>query len=461
MRNANTIRSLSLWLLVLSVLLALPSVALADEGSQFSAALEVGVWKAALVSFGAGFLTSLTPCVYPMIAITVSVFGAKQAKSRGEAMMLSTAFVAGMVTLFTGMFVVVAMTGGVFGAILANRWVIVGISTVFVVMAASMFGAFELTLPDSVMQRLSSVGGVGSGGAFTLGLVSGLVAAPCSGPVLISMMAVVTEKQSVPLGVTFGLSYAIGLGLLFWVVGTFAAGLPKGGKWMVWVKSFFGIVMLVLALYYLKNAFPELGQFAKNNFQFLAIAAGVAILGLALGAVHVNWDDGGVGTKVRKGTGIAASVVGGFLLVAGLEKPKEIDAAELQAKAEEEAKKTGEKAYPPLEFGKDLQKAVEASQAEGRPLLIDFGADWCGACKELEAKTFADPDVKVKAGRFVAVKVDATNMGDDEKIDATLAKYNVKGLPAVLLLDSSGKELKRITKFIPAPEFLGLIEDVK
>ena len=231
--KANGILKLLLGVVAALVALARPGLALADDGGQFSSALEHGVGYASLVSFGAGFLTSLTPCVYPMIAITVSVFGAKQAKTRGQAMALSTAFVGGMVVLFTTMFVVVSLTGGVFGSILQNRWVIVGIAIVFIVMAASMFGAFELTLPDSLMQRLSSVGGVGYGGAFTLGLVSGLVAAPCSGPVLISMMAVVTEKQSVSLGVTFGLSYALGLGVLFWVVGTFAAALQKGGQWMV------------------------------------------------------------------------------------------------------------------------------------------------------------------------------------------------------------------------------------
>ncbi|HTJ82486.1 MAG TPA: cytochrome c biogenesis protein CcdA, partial [Polyangiaceae bacterium] len=442
------------------VLAAMPSVAFADDGGEFGKALQQGVWKAALVSFGAGFLTSLTPCVYPMIAITVSVFGAKQAKSRGQAMALSSAFVAGMVVLFTTMFVVVSLTGGVFGTVLQNRWVIVGIATVFVVMAASMFGAFELTLPDSVMQRLSSVGGVGYGGAFTLGLVSGLVAAPCSGPVLISMMAAVTQAQSVGLGVTFGLSYALGLGVLFWMVGTFAAALPKGGRWMVWVKSFFGIVMLTLALYYLKNAFPVLAEHAKHTSMVLAIAVIIALVGLGLGAVHVNWDDGGVPTKVRKGLGIAATVAGAFWFFAALDKPAEVSAEELQKVAAEVGKDSTEPVRI-LEFIKnDEGKAIEQAKAENRPLLIDFGAEWCGACKELEKHTFADPEVKVKAGRFVAVRIDATD-GDDPRVAALMEKYKVKGLPQVIVLDSEGNEAKRISQFVEAKEFLAMIEPVK
>jgi thioredoxin:protein disulfide reductase len=444
-------RSLWSWFIALFVLSA-PSVAFAQEGGG------VGV----LGAFLAGLGTSLTPCVYPMIAITVSVFGAKQAKSRSEAMLLSTVFVAGMMTLFTSMFVIVALTGGVFGSILANRWVILGISGVFVIMAASMFGAFEMTLPESWMQRLSGVGGVGYGGAFTLGLVSGLVAAPCSGPILIGMMAVVTKSQSVALGVQLGLSYALGLGLLFWVVGTFAAGLPKGGRWMVWVKSFFGCVMLGLALYFAKNAFPELATFAKHETTFIALMAGLMVLGLAIGAVHVNWDDGGAPTKVRKAAGIAATVLGGFMLVSSIEKPAEVSAEELQAKQEQhraEAEEKGEKVYPPLEFGKDLEHALATAKAEGRPMIIDFGAAWCGACKELEKHTFANADVKVKASRFVAVKFDATNE-DDPKVKETMTKYKVTGLPAVLVYDASGNEVKRLTEFIPADAFLKFIEGV-
>lgn len=441
-----------------------PASALAQDagGGEFSAALEVGVGKAALVSFIAGFLTSLTPCVYPMIAITVSVFGAKQAKSRAEAMMLSTAFVLGMVTLFTAMFVIVSMTGGVFGSILQNKWVIVGIAVVFIAMAASMFGAFELTLPESMMQRLSGMGGVGYGGAFTLGLVSGLVAAPCSGPVLISMMAAVASAKSVGLGVTFGLSYALGLGMLFWFVGTFAAALPKGGKWMVWVKSFFGIVMLVLAFYYLKNAFPVLAEVAKNETQFLGIAAGIAVLGIALGAVHKNWDEGGV-AKVRKGIGIVAAVAGGFLFWAALEKPKVLSAEEreeLEAKIVKEAEAKGEKAYPLLEFGKDEEQATAAATAEKRPMIVDFGAEWCGACKQLEKETFSNADFKAKAGRFIAVKVDATNE-EDPKVAALSKKYKVTGLPTVVVFDSQGQEVKRFTEFVNAEKFIKEIEAVQ
>src|SRR5687768_13024513 len=139
-----------------------------SSGNAEAAAAAPSTMSRAIEAFGWGFGTSLTPCVYPMIAITVSVFGARQAKSKGEAALLSTAFVLGMAVLFTILFTVAGLTGGMFGAFLQSKGVQIAFGVLFLVLAASMFGAFELQLPDSVMQRLSSVGGVGFGGAFTL-----------------------------------------------------------------------------------------------------------------------------------------------------------------------------------------------------------------------------------------------------------------------------------------------------
>src|SRR5262249_31598544 len=138
--------------------------------------------------FLAGLAVNLTPCVYPMIAITVSIFGARQATTRRQALLLSTSYVLGIVALLTPMLVVAGLSGSVFGTALSSRWVNVGLSTVFLAMAASSFGAFEMTLPNSIMQRLSSVGGIGYRGAFVLGLVSSLIAAPCTGPILTSIL---------------------------------------------------------------------------------------------------------------------------------------------------------------------------------------------------------------------------------------------------------------------------------
>ena len=406
------------------------------DAEKFSKAMDESPLIGTFIAFGAGLGTCLTPCVYPMIAITVSVFGAKQAKSRGQAMMLSSSFVLGIVTLFTPMMMVAALTGKVFGTALSNPWVVSGIAVVFFATAASMFGAFEMTLPESWMQRLSGVGGAGYGGAFALGLVSGLVAAPCTGPILTGILTWIGKTQNIALGGVVGVAYSLGLGLPFWLVGTFAVGLPKGGKWMLGVKSFFGIVMCIVALYYLRNAFPVIGKVASPSTMFGVIAGAVAVIGVAIGAVHVDWSDGGMGTKIRKGAGIAASVVGGFLFVVWLVMPK-----------------------AQLAWLHSEKEALALMEKEKRPMLVDFTATWCGACQEMAKDTFADPRVMQKAGNFVAVKIDATDQ-DDPAVEEVSKKYGVVGLPTVLLIGSDGKERKRFTEFVGPERFLTEIEGI-
>lgn len=408
------------------------------DADKFAKAMDENPLYGSLIAFGAGLGTCLTPCVYPMIAITVSVFGAKQAKSRAQAMLLSTSFVVGIVALFTPMMMIAALTGKAFGTALANPWVIGGISLVFIATAASMFGAFEMTLPESWMQRLSGVGGAGYGGAFALGLVSGLVAAPCTGPILTMILTWIGTSRNIPLGAGVGVAYSLGLGLPFWLVGTFAVGLPKGGKWMVGVKSFFGIVMLVVALYFLRNPFPILTRFVQPVPIFGAVCAGLLAVGVLMGAIHLDWSDGEgkLVTKLRKGIGIAASVVGGFYLIIWFITPK-AQLAWLHSESE----------------------ALAMSKQEKRPMIVDFTATWCGACQEMAVETFADPKVMTKAGNFVAVKIDATN-DDDPSVTAVMEKYKVKGLPTVLLIDSAGKERKRFTEKVGPERFLTEIEGI-
>ncbi|MEZ4306723.1 MAG: cytochrome c biogenesis protein CcdA [Polyangiaceae bacterium] len=406
------------------------------DADKFAKAMDENPLYGSLIAFGAGLGTCLTPCVYPMIAITVSVFGAKQAKSRGQAMLLSTSFVAGIVALFTPMMMIAALTGKAFGTALANPWVIGGISLVFIVTAASMFGAFEMTLPESWMQRLSGVGGAGYGGAFALGLVSGLVAAPCTGPILTMILTWIGTSRNIPLGAAVGAAYSIGLGLPFWLVGTFAVGLPKGGKWMVGVKSFFGIVMLVVALYFLRNPFPVLASFIKPTTVFAGVFAAMLVIGVGMGAVHLDWSDGGMGVKLRKGAGIAASVIGAFGLIIWVITPK-----------------------AQLAWLHSEDEALAKHKQENRPLLVDFTATWCGACQEMAKDTFADPRVMAKAGNFVAVKIDATN-DEDPLVTEVMEKYKVKGLPTVLVIDSHGTERKRFTEFVGPERFLTEIEGI-
>jgi len=448
----------ALALLVLGLALLWPWIAHAQQQSDaFSRALGRGPLYAAGAALVGGFLVSLTPCVYPMIAITVSVFGARETKSRTQGLALSSCFVLGIVAMFVPLGVVAGLTGSVFGSALSHSWVNIAIGVVFLALAASMFGAFEMVLPQSLMQRLSSVGGIGYGGAFLLGLVSGIVAAPCTGPVLTGILVWIGQTQSALLGAAAMLAFSVGLGIPFWIVGTFAVSLPKSGKWMLWIKSFFGVVMVIAALYFLKLAFPVLIEYASASWTFRGIALALVVVGLLLGAVHLDWSDGGFGIKARKGIGIALMTVGGFAAVASLEAPRDSEAAVSDGDG------------PLMTFVYSEPEATARAKAEKRPLLVDFTAEWCIACGKLDRNTFSDPRVRKKAGHFVALKVDVSvneDLSDEEQekqeeaFDAIQAKYGVVGLPTVILYDSTGKERHRVTDFIGPEDFLKLLDDV-
>lgn len=408
-----------------------------EGGDAFTRALAKGPGYAALAALAGGLLVSLTPCVYPMIAVTVSVFGAREARSRAQGVLLSLSFVLGIVAMFVPLGLVAGLTGGVFGSVLQSKWVIVGISALFVAMAASMFGAFEFTLPSALTNKLATVGGIGLKGAFVLGLVCGVIAAPCTGPVLTGILTWIAKTQSAGLGALAMAAFALGLGAPFFLVGAFAVQLPKSGRWMVHVKSLLGIVLLVVALWFLGSAFPALTKLVPTQSGFLAGAAAALLVGLVLGAVHRSFDEPGPAVKIRKGLGILLTTAGAFALIAGASKPSRTLAWEKLSVAEARTKAVSEK----------------------RPLLLDFTAAWCGACKELDKHTFSEESVAMEAGRFVAVKVDATD-DEDPVVAATMKEHKVVGLPTVLVYDSKGSEAVRCTDFVPAKPFLDAIKSV-
>ncbi len=473
-------------ILAFVVLVAMhPALAFAQERSdKFSEAIaSEGLASGVGVAFLGGLGVNLTPCVYPLIVITTSVFGAKQSKSRGQAMMLSTIYVLGICVLYTTLLVVASLAGKKWGDQLSSPGVNIFIASIFTILAVSSFGAFEIRLPDFLMQRLSGAGGNGYVGAFLVGLVSGLVAAPCSGPVTIGMMTWIGTKGSVPLGALVGFAFAVGLGLPTWFVGTFAVGIPKGGRWMVWVKSFFGCVMLAVALYYLQNAIYPLYAIPTHDVSFYIPSAVIMVLGLMLGAVHVNWDEGGWALKTRKTVGIAATAIGAFFLIASLQKPPQKMPDELRAELLDSklnyirdtnllrmSSKGGsgqplalipDKLPRAEDWQTDIEKALVQGKGESRPILVDFGATWCAACKELDSKTFSNEEFRSKAKHFVPVHVDLTEDEDDNPANKAIReKWKVKGLPVVLIINSKGEEIARVEEFIEPEALLSKMQGI-
>jgi thioredoxin:protein disulfide reductase len=385
------------------------------------------------MAFAGGVLTSLTPCVYPLIPVTVSIFGAKRTSSRAGAMGLSALYVLGIAIMYSALGVAAALTGKAFGSVMQSPWVVGGVALLFAAMALSIFGAFELSLPAALQRRLSSVGGAGHAGSFAMGLVAGIVAAPCTGPVLAAVLAYVGTRGSVAFGLGIMFVYALGMGLLFFLIGAFSISLPKSGPWMETVKGVFGVALLAAAGVFLAGALPASRTLFLASRQAALVAAAVAGTGVLLGSVQASFSGPRL-ERLGKALGLVLTV-GGIVYAVGAGGA--LDRASIAE----------------MSWLHDEPQALALAEAEGRPVIIDFWADWCAACKELDRTAWSDPRVRAEAKRFVTVKMDGTS--DDPAFQAALEKYRVVGMPTVILIDARGREVpERITAAIGADEML-------
>ena len=428
-------------LVVLAFLLAVPAIASAapletDLGERLSAALAAlaapggSLRLAYLLAFLGGLATSLTPCVYPLIPITISLFGAREAP-RAPALGLAACYVGGIAATYTTLGLVVGLVGGQFGAFMTSPWLIVPVALFFLLMAASMFGAFELSLPNELQGKLSQVGGRGPLGAFLMGLVAGVVAAPCTGPPLAALLLFVSTQRSVMTGGTLLFTYALGMGVLFFVIAGFALKMPKSGAWMDAVKAVFGVVMTVAALYYLRNIMPLLRTFGTSSYKFLLSQSALVVVGILVGGLTLSFSEG-LARAVRKGIGVLLMVIGLYGCVSWTLAPR------------------GD-----LKWMTDEAQAVQKARNEGKPLLIDFGADWCPPCKQMEAKTFPDEAVRRELARFVLLRIDCTN--ETEHTQAMQAKYQSTSLPSVLVFDRLGKRTGWFREYTPPESLLPVL----
>jgi thiol:disulfide interchange protein DsbD len=401
--------------------------------------LSHGFFFAFTTAFIGGFLTSLTPCVYPLIPITVSLFGAREDNvGRIKAIGLAAAYVGGMGAMYAALGVFSALAGKSFGTQLAQPLVVVPIALLFLAMAASMFGAFELSLPSSLQERLTKVGGKGPAGAFGMGLVGGIIAAPCTGPVLASILTYVATTHSVALGASLLFTYALGMGILFFLIAAFAVSLPKSGAWMDAVKSLFGIFMIEAALYFLRPVLPALGRWGSATPRALGIAGMMAAVGVALGAIHLSFSYTTTAVRARKALGVLLVVAGAWQGTLYFLTPRETH----------------------LVWSHDEAAAVAAAKAAHKPVVMDFFAEWCLPCKELDVRSFSKPEVAEELSRFVLVKVDCTD-NDDPEVAARKLRWEAKTLPTVLIIDGDGKVQTRLSRFVPPDELLPLLRQAR
>lgn len=378
---------------------------------------------ALLLVFLSGLGLTLTPCVYPLIPVTIGFFGAATGRSRGATVAHALVYLLGMALMYSALGVAAALTGSLFGQMMQNPVVVLLLVGVMLALAASMFGAFEIVVPAALMQ-LGTKSYAGFLGTFVMGLTVGIMAAPCVGPFVIGLLTFVSERQSPLLGFTLFFTLALGLGTPFVFLAIFSGSiqkLPRSGVWMVWVRKMFGVVLLGMALYFARPLIP-------NEALYFWLAAGVA----AAGGVYLLWAGKGTGGAVfsffRFGIGLAL-IAAGFFLIPSSHPAKE-----------------------GISFKPYSKEAVAKAVAAHRPVLLDFTADWCVPCRELKSFTFTDERVLAKSGAFDAFAVDLTTVEPDE---LTAKKdYNVLGVPTVILIGADGVEKDRFTGFIDANEFL-------
>lgn len=389
-----------------------------------------------------GLATCATPCVYPLIPITITIFGARDTKNVFHAFTLAATYVAGIALMYSLLGFSAAYTGAIFGSIMSNPWIIGTIAMVFIVLGLSMLGLFEIQVPGSLQARLSQVGGKGYTSAYMMGTVAGVIAAPCTGPVLAGILAYVASQGNPAFGFTLLLIYALGLGTPFLVLGTFSGmvnKIPRSGAWMESVKSVFGIVLFVAALYYLKDVIPLLKEPLVHSVWMYSVSAVLLVAGIAMGAIHLSYHTPALATRIRKTTGIVASVTALYLAVGSMTA---VTASEVV-------------------WEHDLQAGLSRAQETQQPVMIDFSADWCSVCHEIEATTFSDPIVGEALREYVTIKVDLTRI--DETTEALKDEYGITGLPFITFINSSGERLtgKTIRGYIGSEEFLQTIADIQ
>jgi thiol:disulfide interchange protein DsbD len=421
----------------------------ADLSGKLGLAAGVSVGTFAVLFLG-GFLTSLTPCVYPLIPITVGIFGGRDAEHRARSVALSATYVFGIAAMFSALGLFAALSGKAFGTVLSSPAVVVLLALFLVALAASMFGAFEIALPVALQRRLSAVKGTGFAGAFAMGLVAGIIAAPCTGPVLAGVLAYVATQRDAVLGFWMLFTYALGLGVLFFVLGATSLRLPRSGAWMETVKSVLGVALIAAAVALLLPFIPRPDALPVSP-RAVAIGAGVlAFAGVLAGALSLSFH----GDRREKGMKLGALV----LLLGGV-------GLRFGWAGEPRSEKTFQ-----ISWVRDEKAAVQQSRATGKPLLIDFFAEWCAACKELDDHTWADPVVaKEVTERFVPLKVDATEETDET--EDLQRKYKVPGLPTVLMMACRderppecaipGEGPARVTGFLPPPQMLERLRRVQ
>jgi len=419
-----------------------------DQGFAQTVA-EKGLLLTFLLVFLGGLALNLTPCVYPLIPITISYFGGQASGKKGNLIAHAFIYVFGMAITYSILGVIAALTGSLFGAALQNPYVLVGIAIILVGLSLSMFDLYEIRVPAFLA---NFAGGAKQGffGTFFMGLTVGIVAAPCIGPFVLALLTYVGEKGDVILGFWLFFVLAVGLGIPFIFLAIFSGSinkLPRSGAWMVWVRSIFGFILIAMAIYFLGPLFPN------SLIYHFSIALTMLIGGIYMAWIEPTQTPGKVFPIIRNLVGIVFFILALILASTGI-----------QSYVEETVQKTSRAAgaiasSEEIHWQTYSDEKLQEAEKEGKPVMIDFYADWCIPCKELDKLTFSQPEITEISKNFIMLKVDLTSSGDPQT-KALKKKYNIKGVPTLVFLAPNGQEMSdlRVVGFMEKEQFLPIMQ---
>ncbi len=420
-----------------------------DLGERLERALSSGSWLAFLIVFLGGVLASLTPCVYPVIPITISYIGGGSQGKPLKGFILSLWFALGIAITYAILGVVSAATGSVFGQAMQTVWFSGGFAILIAAMALSMAGFFDIQLPSALTSRVGGQRG-GFMGPILMGFATGLIAAPCVGPVLAVLLAWVGSTGNLVLGFWMLFTFGIGLGLLFIVLGTFSGAitaLPGAGAWMENVKHVFSIVLFALAFWFVRNFVP--GWILSMLFGI------ILVLGLgAWGAFRPLPESPTHKQGLVKGLLLMLWILGCILALGGGLRGFAPGLLPTGGHAGGGGEVAAENPEP--EWIWDMEAGFAEAAASGKPVMMDFWAVWCAACNELDHQSYNQPEILALAEKFTSIKMDMTKNSEENK--AIQKRYGVVGMPTVIFFDSEGNELDRFFGFKKPEELAAYME---
>jgi len=421
-----------------------------NENSQIAKVFQSGsFWLIVSFFFGAGLLLALTPCVFPMIPILSGIIVGRGHKiTHMHAFILSLAYVLGMAITYAIAGVAAGYSGDLISNSLQTPWVLGSFAALFVVLSLSMFGFYELQLPSALQSKLTDTSNKLHGGhlsgVFGMGALSAIIMGPCVAAPLAGALLYISQTHDAVLGGTALFVMALGMGVPLLIIGTSAGTLlPKAGGWMESVKRFFGVMMLALAIWIVSPVIP------------LAVQMGLWAALLIFSAIYLHaldplphtargWD------KLGKGVGILALLLGVAYLIGALSGARDI-LRPLGNLGRATAEASHSLVFERVKSNAELDTRI--AQVAGKTVMLDFYADWCVSCKEMERFTFSDAGVQAKLKDTILLQADVTANNADDK--ALLQRFQLFGPPATLFFDKQGKEMAdfRVTGYQNAVQF--------